>query len=138
MNPVVSYVALGSNIGNRRSNLRFALEALKTLSATKLSRRSSFHESKPIGPGRQKNYLNAVVKLETSLSPMGLLIELKRLEALRGRKPGGPHWGPRTLDLDILTYGKVHIKTAFLTIPHPLLRKRSFVTLPGREIGLPS
>ena len=79
-----------------------------------------------MGKHAGNEYLNAAAEIETALSPSGLLVELKRLEALRGRRPNG-HWRPRTLDLDILTFGKRFIKKRFLTIPHYGIPTRPFV-----------
>lgn len=71
-------------------------------------------------------YLNAVAEIETGLSPAGLLVECKRIEARRGRRPDG-HWRPRVLDLDILRYGAARLSTKILRIPHPGVRIRPFV-----------
>lgn len=126
-------LALGSNRGDRRTHLRWALRELARLPRTRLLRASSFHETEAVGPGRQRRYLNAAALVETGLSPMGLLVELKRLEAARGRRPG-PRWGPRTLDLDIVSYGRLRLRTRWLALPHPRARSRDFVRLPVSEV----
>jgi 2-amino-4-hydroxy-6-hydroxymethyldihydropteridine diphosphokinase len=114
--------------------LTFAFKALARLARTHLLRRSSIRETAPVGPP-QPEYLNAVARIETALSPMGLLVELKRLEAARGRRPG-PRWSPRPLDLDILSYGGKRVRTRWLEIPHPLALKRRFVLEPLAEMRL--
>ena len=130
--PVQCFIGLGSNLGDRKAHLVFAFKSLARLARTRLVRRSSIHETSPIGPPQPK-YLNAVARIETALSPMGLLIELKRLEAARGRRPG-PRWGPRPLDLDILFYGRERLRTLWLELPHPLALERSFVLEPLAEL----
>lgn len=130
--PALCAVALGSNRGDRAAHLRFALKALDRLPGTRVLRRSTFHRTAPVGPP-QPAYLNAAALIRTRLSPMGLLVELKRLEALRGRRPG-PRWGPRPLDLDILSYGRRRLRTPWLAVPHPLARRRRFVQEPLAEV----
>lgn len=130
---VLCAIALGSNRGNRSKHIRFAFKALDRLPQTRLLRRSSIHESKPAGGPRQRDFLNAAAMIRTRLSPMGLLVELKRLEARRGRRPGR-RWGPRPLDLDILTYGRKTVRSRFLTVPHPRARSRRFVLEPLAEL----
>lgn len=95
---------------------------------------SGVYGSAPVGPGRQRRYLNAVVALRTSLKPLTLLVELKRLEAAAGRRPG-PRWGPRPLDLDILAYGRLRMRSPLLTLPHPLAARRPFVTAPVADLA---
>ncbi|MBI5243948.1 MAG: 2-amino-4-hydroxy-6-hydroxymethyldihydropteridine diphosphokinase [Elusimicrobia bacterium] len=130
--PVDCFIGLGSNLGDRKAHLAFALKALSRLPFTRLVRRSRLHETAAVGPPQPK-YLNAVAWIKTRLSPMGLLVELKRLEALRGRR-AGPRWGPRPLDCDILYYGKKRLKTPWLTLPHPLALSRRFVLEPLAEL----
>ncbi|MFH2202116.1 MAG: 2-amino-4-hydroxy-6-hydroxymethyldihydropteridine diphosphokinase [Elusimicrobiota bacterium] len=127
-------IALGSNRGRRRSHIRFALRALDLLPRTRLLRRSSLHETAPVGGPPQRHFINAAALIRTRLSPMGLLVELKRLEASCGRRPG-PRWGPRPLDLDILYYGRKKLRTRYLRVPHPLVRKRQFVLAPLAEVS---
>ncbi|HVE13683.1 MAG TPA: 2-amino-4-hydroxy-6-hydroxymethyldihydropteridine diphosphokinase [Elusimicrobiota bacterium] len=119
-------VALGSNLGERRSHLAWAVARLRGLARTRLEAATPPLATPPLGGPPQGDYLNAVARLDTELSPMGLLIELKRLEAERGRRPG-PRWGPRTLDLDILRYGRARLRGPFLTLPHPRLGGRAFL-----------
>jgi len=125
-------IGLGSNRGDRRAHLAFAFDSLAGLARTRLVRRSSIHETSAVGPPQPK-YLNAAAWIKTGLSPMGLLVEIKRLEALRGRRPGR-RWGPRPLDLDILFYGRRRLRTRWLRLPHPLALERRFVLQPLLEV----
>lgn len=128
-----AFVALGSNLGDRRRFLRRARRALDGLPRTRVLAASGVYKSAPVGPGRQRAYLNAAVLLETGLKPLSLLVELKRLEAAAGRRPG-PRWGPRPLDLDILSYGRRRLRSPLLTLPHPLAAGRPFVRAPLADL----
>ena len=134
MRRVRALIALGSNQGNRLQNLRRARRALNSLAGTRVKAAAGIYESAPVGPGRQGRYLNSAVVIETTLKPLALLVELKRLEAAAGRRPG-PHWGPRPLDLDILAYGCLRLRTRLLTLPHPLAATRPFVRTPLADLG---
>ncbi|MBI5594780.1 MAG: 2-amino-4-hydroxy-6-hydroxymethyldihydropteridine diphosphokinase [Elusimicrobia bacterium] len=127
-------LALGSNQGARLGRLRRAVREIHRLPLTAVLRASGVYETAPVGPGRQGPYLNAVVLARTGLKPLALLVELKRLEARAGRRPG-PRWGPRPLDIDILSYGSRRIAARLLRIPHPLAGRRPFVTVPRAELG---
>lgn len=103
-------------------------------------RASSIYETDPVGPP-QPDFLNAVVEIETKLSPVELLRALKEIESEVGRRPE-KQWGPREVDLDILLYGEETVRTDELEIPHPELRRRAFVLVPllelDPEVALPS
>lgn len=131
--PVETLLLLGGNVGDRRKHLRFALRELDALPGGKVLRRSRVYETAAVGPSRRP-FHNMALSYRTKLSPMGLLLELKRLEAARGRRPG-VHWGARTLDIDILKYGNLDRQTAWLSIPHPLIMERTFVLAPLKEIA---
>ena len=124
---------LGSNLGRRRLNLDRALRWLDGPRSGRLLARSRIYDTAPVGPGR-KRYLNLAVRYRTALSPMGLLVELKRLEARAGRRPG-PRWGPRTLDIDILDYAGRRLRGRWLTVPHPAAAERAFVLAPVCDIA---
>jgi len=126
---------LGSNQGDRKGHLDAALKRLARLPRTALLRATSYRRSRAVGPGRQPDFLNAAALLSTRLSPMGLLVELKRIEAERGRRPGRL-WRPRPLDLDIVWYQGVRLRSRFLTLPHPRAAERDFVSEPLRGLGL--
>ncbi|MDG0968567.1 MAG: 2-amino-4-hydroxy-6-hydroxymethyldihydropteridine diphosphokinase [Porticoccaceae bacterium] len=131
------YLGLGSNLAGTLDNPKEQLnKALQTLSEhPKLNDLvcSSFYCTNPIGPQDQPDYINAVVRLYTCLPPFDLLDYLQTIESgqerIRDRR-----WGPRTLDLDILIYGKLVLNERRLTIPHPRMSERAFVLLPMSEI----
>jgi 2-amino-4-hydroxy-6-hydroxymethyldihydropteridine diphosphokinase len=126
------YIALGSNIGNREANLRMALRGMTRM--TRVEAVSSLYETDAIGP-EQPPYFNAACRIDTGLEPESLLRFLKALEHEIGRRPGGPHWGPRPIDLDILLYSDRVLETADLVIPHARMAERAFVLLPLAEIA---
>src|SRR5690606_6202535 len=122
----ITYIGLGSNLGDSRQILLEAVQKLATLGSVKTSR---LYQSPPMGPQDQPNYLNAVVQLETDLAPLVLLDELQRFEQESGRVRLR-RWGERTLDLDLLVYGQEHIQNERLTVPHAGLFERDFVVIP--------
>jgi 2-amino-4-hydroxy-6-hydroxymethyldihydropteridine diphosphokinase len=128
------YLGLGSNQGNRLSNLRRALFALATHPEIQVTAVSSLYETEYVGPGEQSPYLNACVEIDTTLAPEVLLAVLKATETRLGRLPEG-HLQPRPIDLDILLFGRQVQTTSYLTLPHPGLRQRAFVLEPLREIA---
>jgi len=129
------YFGLGSNIGNRRANLRAAIE--RTAPDMTIIAASDLYESEPLpAPGidAQPTFLNAVAKAETSLDPDDLLVLVKNVERRLGRRPG-VRWGPRPIDVDILIFGDAAVATAALTIPHTAIRERSFVLAPLADLA---
>lgn len=128
-----TYIGLGSNLENPRQQLSDALQALAYLPDTRLEQCSSFYASDSLLPG-QSRYLNAVARLATHLPPLALLDALQRIEQDHGRVRK-EHWGPRTLDLDILLYGDGHIDAPRLQVPHPQMAFRSFVLYPLHELA---
>lgn len=124
--PVRAWLCLGSNRGRPLRRLRRALRELDRLAATRVLRASRALRSSPVGRTRQPDFLNCCALVSTRLTPLSLLTECKRLEALAGRRPG-PRWGPRPLDIDIVLYDGVRIRTPLLTIPHPEALGRRFV-----------
>ena len=133
MNATV-YVGLGSNEGDREAHLVSALEALSRIDAVAVLRCSSLFESAPVGPP-QPRYLNAVVALECSLPPQRLLGILKQIEKDLGRHQGGPRWGPRPIDLDILLWEGEVVADPNLQVPHLELHKRRFALEPLAELA---
>lgn len=128
--PTTAYVALGSNLGDRREHLRLAVRSLPDVRAV-----SGVYETDPVGgPDDQGPYLNMVVELETRLDPFRLLETCRRIEAV-ARRERIVRWGPRTLDLDVLLYGDVRIESEELTVPHPRMWQRRFVLAPLAEIA---
>ena len=130
-----AFIGLGSNLGNRSAHLLLAQQQLGKLPETRLLLISQFHETEPLGGPPQGKFLNAVAHLETRLSPDLLLKHLLEIEEGMFRPPGHPRWEPRTMDLDILSYDNVVLRTPKLTIPHPRLHEREFVLLPLSEIA---
>lgn len=122
----VTYIGLGSNLGDSQKILAEAYHKLSTLGEVKVSK---LYQSPPMGPQDQPNYHNAVVQLITNLEPLDLLNELQRFEQDSGRVRLR-HWGERTLDLDLLLYGQQQIQHARLTVPHVGVLERDFVLLP--------
>ena len=133
--PVPAFIGLGSNLGDRRATLDAALAALGGIAGIAVGDVSRYHETEPVGgPPGQGLFLNAAAALATTLSPLGLLQELRNVESLFGRVRT-VHWGPRTLDLDLLIFGEQIITTPELTVPHPGLTVRRFVLEPLAEIA---
>jgi 2-amino-4-hydroxy-6-hydroxymethyldihydropteridine diphosphokinase len=126
------YLALGSNLGDRLSNLKQAIAALPPQMEVKT--KSSIYETMPWGYKDQPKFLNQVIKANTYLDPEPLLKHLKRLEVALGRKESFPN-GPRLIDMDILFYNNLVLNSPSLVIPHPRLHERGFVLLPLREIS---
>ncbi|MCL6235425.1 2-amino-4-hydroxy-6-hydroxymethyldihydropteridine diphosphokinase [Acinetobacter sp. ANC 5579] len=122
----LTYIGLGSNLGDSQQILSEAVHKLATLGTVKVSK---LYQSPPMGPQDQPNYLNAAVALETDLAPLALLDELQRFEQESGRVRLR-HWGERTLDLDLLIYGEQHIQNERLTVPHVGVLERDFVLKP--------
>lgn len=133
--PAPVFVGIGSNLDNPISKVRAGLAALAQVPHTRLVANSALYRNPPIGFAAQPDFVNAVAALETRLSPWSLLRHLQVIEARYGRVRTGRHWGPRTLDLDLLLYGKTQIETTGLTIPHPGLHERAFVLYPLYEIS---
>ncbi|MFN2469203.1 MAG: 2-amino-4-hydroxy-6-hydroxymethyldihydropteridine diphosphokinase [Gaiellaceae bacterium] len=129
-----AFVGLGSNLGERESTLRRALELLSCRDGVAVAAVSSFRETDPVGHVDQPRFVNAVAMLETELSPRGLLACLLAVERELGRTRDGPRFGPRTLDLDLLLYGGEIVDEPGLRVPHPRLHERRFVLEPLAEL----
>lgn len=131
------YIALGSNQQQPVSQLRRAVTAISQLPESSLDAISPCYRSTAVGPGEQTDYLNAVLRLNTLMTPETLLDALQGIENAQGRVRT-VRWGPRTLDLDILLYGDQILCTDHLQIPHPRLAERSFVLYPLLDIAGPN
>lgn len=130
---VTAYIALGANLGDPAASLVRAMDAMAAIQGVTLLKRSSLYRSAPLdssGP----DYVNAVVEIETLLSAPALLAALQRIEQLAGRERTSRN-APRTLDLDLLTYGAASIASTVLVIPHPRMFERAFVLAPLAEIA---
>jgi 2-amino-4-hydroxy-6-hydroxymethyldihydropteridine diphosphokinase len=129
------FIALGGNVGDRQKNMQTALAALAQ-GPIHLVARSRIYEAESWGPVPQGRYYDCVVFGKTALSPRALLRELNKIEARLGRnRTREIRYGPRTIDLDILLYDRLQLKTADLEIPHRLMLKRAFVLVPLAEIA---
>lgn len=129
-----SYIGIGSNLDDPCAQVKQAITALSTFEDIKLATYSSLYQSDPMGPADQNDYINAVVKIETVLSPIALLDRLQSIEKDQGRIRKSERWGPRTIDLDLLLYDNQTIDNPRLTVPHYGLEERSFVIFPLYEI----
>ncbi|MEO8458289.1 MAG: 2-amino-4-hydroxy-6-hydroxymethyldihydropteridine diphosphokinase [Chloroflexota bacterium] len=127
-----AYIGLGSNMGDRRANLRAALIALAR--SVRITAVSSLYETDPVGPP-QENYYNAVAAIETDRAPAEVLGILWQIERDLGREPIHERNAPRPIDLDILLFGALRLNSSRLTVPHPRLAERAFVLVPLREIA---
>ena len=126
----ICYLGVGSNLGNRRKNIKLAVKKINGLKSTAVLKESRIIESAPVGgPAGQPDFLNAALKIKTNLSPTNLLKKLKEIENNLGRVKSA-RFGPRAIDLDILLYGDRVMRSKKLTIPHPRLFVRDFVTGP--------
>ena len=128
------YLGLGSNLGDRTQYLETAIDELGKDASVVVNKISSFIETEPYGPVDQPDFLNGVIEIDTSLEAEELLQIIHDIEAEAGRERI-IHWGPRTLDIDILMYDDCIINTERLTIPHPEMHKRDFVLRPLTEIA---
>ncbi len=132
MTPAI--IGIGANLENPQEQVRTAIDELATLTDTTVSKVSSLYSTAPVGPQDQPNFINAVAIIETKISAHSLLDELQALEQ-RHRRVRKIHWGPRTLDLDILFYGQEKINDDRLVVPHKEILNRAFVIIPLLEIA---
>ncbi|MGD9812479.1 MAG: 2-amino-4-hydroxy-6-hydroxymethyldihydropteridine diphosphokinase [Sphingobium sp.] len=129
-------LALGGNVGDVRTTLARAIDALCDGSDTKLVARSSDYRTPPWGVTDQPPFVNVCIAVETVLSPQALLARAQAVESAFGRdRSREQRWGPRALDIDILAYDDIVLETPELTLPHPRLLERAFVLVPLAEIA---
>lgn len=131
--PATAYVGLGSNLGDRLQYLESAVTHLHARDGIRVTRCSSVYETAPVGLTEQPHFLNMAIELETSLSPESLLDVLLGVEHALGRVRT-VRWGPRTIDLDLLLYDDVEMRTDRLELPHPRMAERAFVLVPLVEL----
>ncbi len=129
---VQAYLGLGSNLGDRRANLQRAVDLLAAVEGVSPVRSSRVYETVPVGPP-QPDFLNAVIEVEASLSARGLLEACLGVEAQMGRVRA-ERWGPRIVDVDLLTWGREEIDEPGLHVPHPRMHERAFVLAPLLEL----
>ena len=130
---MIAFIGLGSNLGERETLIRLALDDLERVPSTRLERVSSLYDTEPVGEVDQPSFLNAVAQVDTELTPGQLLWNLQLIERRLGRTPGR-RWGPRTMDLDLLLFGDQVIDQPDLKVPHPEMTRRGFVLVPLLEI----
>ena len=128
------YLSLGSNIGDKKAYLLSAIERLEQLDKTVVKSVSSFYETAAWGKTDQDDFLNICCELETDLTPQELLLACQKIEKDL-KRVRHEHWGPRTIDIDILLYGDETIATENLNVPHPYMTERAFVLVPLEEIA---
>lgn len=127
------FLSLGSNIGNRYKYLEKALFSIQENRNIEIVKQSSVYETEPFGFTEQDKFLNMVIEIRTSLQPIELLKYINKVES-KYERVRSIHWGPRTIDIDILLYGDIIMEDEILQIPHPFLKQRLFVLIPLFEI----
>jgi 2-amino-4-hydroxy-6-hydroxymethyldihydropteridine diphosphokinase len=127
-------IGLGSNQGDPERQVRRALEALAKVPQTRVRRHSRLFRTAPWGFREQPAFVNAVAELATTLDADDLFAALLSIEREQGRRRDGHRWGPRTLDLDLLTFGDLRSSATELVIPHPRIAERAFVLVPAADL----
>jgi 2-amino-4-hydroxy-6-hydroxymethyldihydropteridine diphosphokinase len=130
-----AYIGLGANLDDPPAQLRRALQLIAASPGIVFVGHSSFYRSAPLGPGAQPDYCNAACAIDTTLSPDDLLTRLHAIEREMGRERPPVRWAPRRIDLDLLHYDRVKLKTRRLQLPHPELCHRNFVATPLAELA---
>ncbi|KJS15081.1 MAG: 2-amino-4-hydroxy-6-hydroxymethyldihydropteridine pyrophosphokinase [Peptococcaceae bacterium BRH_c4b] len=125
----IVYIGLGSNLGDKEENIRFALNMIAETPGVNISGVAPLYKTAPVGMEQQDWFLNTVVEVSTDLAPLELLHKLQEIENRMGRVRK-VHWGPRIIDLDLLLYGDEAIDIPGLTVPHPMMGERAFVLVP--------
>jgi 2-amino-4-hydroxy-6-hydroxymethyldihydropteridine diphosphokinase len=133
--PTRAYLGIGSNLGDRLGYLQLAVDGLAAADGVVVVAVSAVYETDPVGP-EQPDYLNAVVALDTTLTPHELLAVGQALEA-EAERVRQERWGPRTLDVDVVLFGDRTVDEPDLQIPHPRWRERDFVLAPLADLGYP-
>jgi 2-amino-4-hydroxy-6-hydroxymethyldihydropteridine diphosphokinase len=129
-------IALGGNVGDVRATFKKVIADICSAAQAVLVARSSDYATPPWGNEQQARFVNACIEIETGLDPHALLFILHKIEQKFGRdRAHEAHWGPRTLDLDLIAYDDLSIDRPELTLPHPLLFERAFVLVPLAEIA---
>lgn len=131
---IESFIGIGSNVGDRAQFCRTAVEELNATDGVEVTATSSLYETSPIGGPPQRSFVNLVVRVRTSLDHRDLLALTQSIEARLGRETSEIRWGPRVVDLDILSFDDEKISEPDLEIPHPRLTQRRFALVPLLEI----
>lgn len=127
-------LGLGSNMGDREQNLQQSLRLLEADGKVKIEKLSSIYETVPFGVRDQADFLNMVIRVQTSLAPIDLLAKCLKVEQVMGRIRTR-HWGPRVIDIDLLIYDDVKMESETLKLPHPGILHRAFVLIPLRDVA---
>ena len=131
-----AFIGLGSNLGDREEHLRTAIRAFSSTPGIEVKQVSSMYETEPVGGPPQSDYLNAVIEIDTVLGHRALFDACMTIEHALGRERGSEErWGPRAIDLDLLSMGDLVVSDPDLEIPHPRLAERAFVLVPWSEIA---
>ncbi len=131
-----AYIGLGANLKDPPAQVREALQLIGARPGIRVVATSQLYRSAPLpGTGEQPDYCNAVCAVETDLNPDRLLAHLHEVERRMGRERPPQRWAPRLIDLDLLHYERVRMKTSRITLPHPELQRRNFVVAPLAEIA---
>ena len=130
----IAFIGIGSNVGDRVEFCRRAVGAIDAIADVSVDGVSSLYDTSPVGGPPQRSFVNLVVRITTGLSARQLLEECQAVEQKLGREPSDIHWGPRVVDLDILTFGDEKISEPDLEIPHPRLTQRRFALIPLLEV----
>ncbi|WP_286270232.1 2-amino-4-hydroxy-6-hydroxymethyldihydropteridine diphosphokinase [Thalassotalea hakodatensis] len=131
----ICYIGLGSNLSNPQRQIQLAVQCIRAHTGITQIALSALYCSQPMGPQDQPDYMNAVMAINTKLTPIELLDALQAIEQQAGRVRKGERWGARVLDLDILLYDQEIINTPRLTVPHYGMKQREFVLIPLAEIA---
>lgn len=129
-----AWLGLGSNQQGPATQVREALDYLAQVGGVKIIETSSLYRTPPWGDKRQDDFINAVVVVETTLSPPALLAQTQMIENRMGRKRDQRRWGPRVIDIDLLLYGDEVFSEDGLEVPHPRMHERAFVLVPLAEL----
>lgn len=130
----ICFIGIGSNLGNRKENIKAAINSLRKIKGVKIEKISSFYQTKPEGVINQNDFINGVMRIKTNIPPKKLINRLKAIEKGLGRKETA-RFGPRVIDLDILLYDNQRINTKNLTLPHQRMYARDFVLIPLRDVA---
>jgi 2-amino-4-hydroxy-6-hydroxymethyldihydropteridine diphosphokinase len=131
---MIAWLGLGSNLQQPVEQLQHAYKRLAESDDIEVLKASSMYQTPPWGDERQADFVNAVVQIETGLSPLALLHVLQSLENEMGRRRSDRRWGPRIIDIDLLLYDDQVFHTEELDLPHPRMHERAFVLLPLSEL----
>ena len=131
---IEAWIGIGSNVGDRVGFCRRAVEELRATEGVSVTAVSSLYETSPVGGPPQRSFVNAVVRIATTLEPRALLGSCRSIEERIGRDASDIRWGPRVIDVDVLLYGEEKISEPDLEIPHPRMAARRFVLVPLLEI----